>query len=1143
MGVMVTGQRRRSLLLILVLFLLTAVVLALSPRAAGAAGPPLTLPTDNASGRYDTLVLRDLGKKTGAVVAMVAENGRFTARQLWRSKTGKLDVGKAKWLAADVNADGLADGVALMDLGRGRSRFVVYLNSGDAATPKTFWTSKKGAFVWAKAKLAVADTDGDGRDDVLALYDRGRAGLALYSFVSTGSAFRMSTGWTGSLGVSFASTQLAAGDVTADGKDDALTLTSSGATSELTVFARSGTKFTKRSFWRGVYPAAGAQLAAGDVDSDGDFDALCLRRAGGDGRLDVFLSSTTAFAAPLAWYQGATLPGAGARLAVGDLNGDGRADAIIAAASGSASSRLVVAVSDGARFAPGTWWSGAWPLARLRLACAPSPGLVISDQAEVLDASTLAALAAVAADGTLTFSDETAQLGQLAPGDVLISAPDTAHPEGIFRRVESISEAGGDVTVTTTQAALDDVVENGEVAFVKHVTAGDLSQADVTLPGARLTSRAGDPLITIAIETTLKAGDGVGGEVSLKGSISLDPLAYFSYSTSYGVPTSISYTQVMNATSALDVTVKAALSKEIEQEIIEAPLGTMMVVVPPAVPIWVTPTFQVYVGAEGEVAAGVTAGLTETCVATVNLSYSGGRFHTPTATTETTRAWRKPTLFGDIELRAYAGASLEFLLYSVAGPYASIEAGPCLEAGTNRTPWWELFAAVDFEIGVTLDLRLVELKSNFPAWRLYKYPIDWARTPYGTQGVGGKVTAADTGAPLAGATVKLRQGASNPSGSVWGTTATAADGTYSFTGPPAGQYTLVATKAGYQSGQRDTTVVANEMTEGQDIALVPRQSGGAVSGRIKDAAVYDARIAGATVELRQGLENPTGTLFASTTSAVDGLYEFRDVPAGSYTVVARKTGYLSNSRSVTIGDGDNRIGHDILLTPVVAGAIAQATDVNAFIRYPEGVGVLDAGNALLQHGTYEFWFKTTVDSEIERSGVLAMVSMAYFNWPDQTGGNAPIMKILVDGRGTITYGINEYDGGGPLNGTWHFIRGATEPQPGQWIHIAAQFGSAGMRLYVNGHLEASDPYTGYPQPDWSDGTLAGGWFSLGDNETKEPGGQTARGYYKELRVSQGQRYQIDFTPPATVTQDGATALLDHLIGGTTGENHGFVWLP
>lgn len=205
-----------------------------------------------------------------------------------------------------------------------------------------------------------------------------------------------------------------------------------------------------------------------------------------------------------------------------------------------------------------------------------------------------------------------------------------------------------------------------------------------------------------------------------------------------------------------------------------------------------------------------------------------------------------------------------------------------------------------------------------------------------------------------------------------------------------------------------------------------------------------------------------------------------------------------------------------------------------------------ADGALLTEGTYEVWLKLREAV----SGVIAQTTLWYGNWPGGTVGNAPIMELVVNNQGKLAFYLNEYDGSGPMGGEWHRMaasewdEGEVSAQTDKWYHIAAQFGSAGMKLFVNGELRAHDPfYTGGPQPDWSDGTLAGGWVSLGDNETRQPGGDVVLASFRELRVSRVQRYTADFTPPEAAVADADTLLLDHLVGGTVGQNHGFVWVP
>ena len=1213
----------------------------------------------NAAGRYDTLALRDLGGKTAALVGFVADGGAFAPVELWKSAAGAFDVRKAKFFAGDVNADGIADGIVLYDLGSARSRLYVFVSNGEVAVRRTAWTSRTGAFAWSRAKLAVADLNRDGLDDVVALYDRGRSSAALYRFVSTGTRFTMSTGWaTGPGTFSCSRAQLAAGDATGDGRDDAIVLYRSTTTSSrLYVFASSGTKLVKKTFWSGAYTGSRAKLAAGDVDSDGDGDVVCLyRKSDNTGRLDVFRSSRKAFARPAIWYSGSggPLPASTCRFAVGDVTGDGRADAVIAQPTGDVTSSLTTCVSASSGFTPGVWWQGDWAYPTLRLALCPSPGMVVSKDAEVLDPASLSALRSVSAGGgTMTFAAETAQLGRVQAGDVLLAAPDATFPGGICRKVTGVSESGGRVVVQTAQATLTDLIDQGEVAFTQHITAADVNQSGVVQPGVRLVTNASPAalLAGAAGQPRLDGDvtDGFGFELTttiaekaeVQGSVWLDPDAYVDWELGWSGVESASFTQTLSTTTDLTVSLKASLDQEIKQTIYKQTLAVITIMVGP-VPVVVTPEFEVYVGASGEVTAGVTAGVTLTTDASLGIAYDGdGWSQTTSFTYDLTPT--APQLFGSLELKGFAGAGLAFKIYAVAGPEAKIEPYVKLEAATNATPWWTLKAGVDTEIGFkveALDITMLEVTYTF---NLFEYVIDQAGSGSGAAGgsatfqipsIRGKVLDSGTSGGLGGAAVEARTGA--PPGAAAVATATAAaDGSYILWGLAAGQYTVAASVGGYADNTRAATVTAGATTTGQDVLLAAVQNQG-VTGRVvqnpggagidgmfvglyegtatawswpddsrytwgggnyefvglapgqywigaTDGGVsyfhkevsftvvagqktvapdlqmvpHDAQgisgtvtsslsgapVAGATVEIHRGANAPAGTLERSAPTDAGGAYAFSGLEVGAYTIVVTKTGYVDAVRGVSVTTAHISSGQNVRLVPAEPGGVARTTSASDFLRYEATDGMIRSGyDAFMSDaGTVELWYRP---SSFDPANIL-QVTMGYDNFPGGESGNCPILYLITGLDGVFRFLVNENDGGGPGQGTWHYVAGTTYFQLNQWYHLAAQWGPGGMRLFVNGHLEGSDPYEGKPEADWSNGTLSGGWFSLGENECHPSWiwHGTAQGSYKQLRVSEVERYSATFTPPDIVAADGNTLLLDHLIGGTYGEPFGFVWVP
>ena len=474
---------RPAALAALVLLIIGVFVLAVQPVAAAET-------TQNASGRYDTLVLRDLGGKQAALVQLIAEDGAFTERELWRSKKGAFDARKATFVAGDVDGNGIADGIVLYDLGGGRSRLLVYPSDGFTAKQATAWTSKPKAFARAKAKLAVGDLDHDGRDDLLALYDRGRSGVALYRFLSTGSQVHPVARLLGALRarlVEGAARRCRRDRRRPQRRPRALRRDRREGAAARLLGHRDQRSRSRPSGAAPTPPGAPASPRATSTATATATPCVCYRRPDNGGRLDVFLSSGKAFAGPHVWYEpGVTPVPTTSRFGVGDVTGDGRADALTAAAAG-AQTRVTTWVSSGSAFAPEGLARGPLAVRQGESRGGAVRRLVVSDKAEPLNAASMRYLREVEADGTLAFAGETGQLARLQAGDVLLAAAESRVPRTVSAARSSRSaNKDGEVVVETAQAELCDVIDQGEIGFHMRITADDLPDDGIRSPGVRI---------------------------------------------------------------------------------------------------------------------------------------------------------------------------------------------------------------------------------------------------------------------------------------------------------------------------------------------------------------------------------------------------------------------------------------------------------------------------------------------------------------------------------------------------------------------------------------------------------------------------------------------------------------------------------
>jgi hypothetical protein len=96
---------------------------------------------------------------------------------------------------------------------------------------------------------------------------------------------------------------------------------------------------------------------------------------------------------------------------------------------------------------------------------------IIPETTQVLTEATTQYLSSVSNDGvTFTFSQSTPELAALDIGDVMVGDVSTAAPYGFLRKVASVTGIGGLVVVTTTDATLEDAIQQGSIQLSKQLT-------------------------------------------------------------------------------------------------------------------------------------------------------------------------------------------------------------------------------------------------------------------------------------------------------------------------------------------------------------------------------------------------------------------------------------------------------------------------------------------------------------------------------------------------------------------------------------------------------------------------------------------------------------------------------------------------
>ncbi len=145
--------------------------------------PPATPPSTGPAGTELPVGMRFLVAPSGSGAGLGPLTGWIDVTDATRAQV--------QTVVEDVNSDGRTDVVFLRPLDPAGSQLVGLLSTGTGFIRSTLWTST--SFRASASKIAAADLNGDGRGDLVVLYDMGGAGTRLYQFLSTGTAFRAGT--------------------------------------------------------------------------------------------------------------------------------------------------------------------------------------------------------------------------------------------------------------------------------------------------------------------------------------------------------------------------------------------------------------------------------------------------------------------------------------------------------------------------------------------------------------------------------------------------------------------------------------------------------------------------------------------------------------------------------------------------------------------------------------------------------------------------------------------------------------------------------------------------------------------------------------------------------------------------------------
>lgn len=312
-------------------------------------------------------------------------------------------------------------------------------------------------------------------------------------------------------------------------------------------------------------------------------------------------------------------------------------------------------------------------------------------------------LISVSGDGSVfVFDKNIEQVLPLVPNDVLVMGITNLTPFGALRKVTSIVTSGDIITLETSQATLENAIENCHIKIKYSISPGGVISATLK-EGVTFTHSS--PFELTLVDVIIYDLDGDLGttvdQVRANGGLSFTYDFDFELEIDEWELVSLTFTNTVEEDSALEVTVGDSLQFSEEAQIAEFDLPLLTIWI--GFPVIIDPELEVNVGVDGEVNASVTTGVTQEANFTAGLDYNDGVW-SPISDLTNGFEYNEPSISAGATVEAYMGPQLNLLLYGLAGPYAKTRGYLELEADPFCDPWWELYGGLAVDVGVIVEV-------------------------------------------------------------------------------------------------------------------------------------------------------------------------------------------------------------------------------------------------------------------------------------------------------------------------------------------------------------------------------------------------------------------------------------------------------
>jgi len=288
-----------------------------------------------------------------------------------------------------------------------------------------------------------------------------------------------------------------------------------------------------------------------------------------------------------------------------------------------------------------------------------------------------------------------------------------ANGSGLLRKITNVDSSGSGIVLTTEQATLEDAIEEGNIILKQNLQETQINKVDYYYDGISYKLNKGDESnFEFNLDIVLYDLDGnentTNDQVKLVGNFFLEADVVFE--------ARVSSFKLRNAKIGLEATnsesleLIAQLNYTVEKEITLATIRFSPIYIQLGpIPVVITIKMDVKAGGKGYANASLNVGFENSISYEAGISYVRGQGWNTYNDFNNQFNYNPPTLAANAGARVFVKPEISVNVYGVLGGYANaVPYGEILVDFFN-SPWWQLYAGLDFGVGARAKIFGIEI--------------------------------------------------------------------------------------------------------------------------------------------------------------------------------------------------------------------------------------------------------------------------------------------------------------------------------------------------------------------------------------------------------------------------------------------------